>query len=156
MRSLIFVIAMIGAMQFMYAQRNLTETDQVFLLSGSDRNELYLESVGIAKKKNQEEARYLALRAAMETVLFKGFPEKGSPLKDPLIPSFNKLSESSLLYLDEFFDQERFLIYFNNVRLLGSDKRLKKYYEYSFSSTLNLDLLRTELEGNGIVRKFGF
>lgn len=98
-----------------------------------------------------------AEKYAVESILFRGIPD--SQLKDPLVNiNENDARKNNKKYFDELLEEKRYKTFIissipttkiHHVKGGGGQKSI------SIDVSINLRALRTDLEQNGIIRKFG-
>lgn len=127
-------------------------TTDVILTGDYDRNILQLRATGYGE--TEEAAEMDAYRQALDIVMFRGFPQEVSTVKDPLIINKAEAIDNH----EEFFDKlygERLINEFILSSSSFSEKKQGKQYESQQNISFNLRLLRKRLQDEGIIRKFG-
>jgi hypothetical protein len=131
-----------------YACKTITPvTNAVFLSEGNGAVTVRSSGVG----NTQEKAQIAAEQNAFNTLLFRGFPE--SSQKIPLIG----YDEAGIVgqyggYFDLLYGQRRYRTFVIHSRPI--DRYAKK--QQTVELTINLNALRSDLEQNGVIRKFGY
>lgn len=128
------------------------QTASVNYLSG-DANTLTLRCVGYGNTKITilEDAE----KNAVSTLLFRGIPD--SQQKNPLV-SISEIEaiKTHKKYFNDFFEKGRYKTFVMSSIPVGD---ITKYHGTTKQQTLdiklNLRALRTDLEQNGVIRKFG-
>lgn len=101
--------------------------------------------------KSAEQAKRAAEKSAISTLLFRGFPE--SSQKAPLVGyQEEEITGKHSRYFRQLYKQERYLSF------LTSSQPVSRYANKALTVevSINLRALRTDLEENGIIRKFGY
>ncbi len=129
--------------------------DKVNFLSENNSGFISLRVVAYGKKS--KDAVMNAELFAIQTILFRGVPGSNQ-VEYPLIGTDEKtIIEKHSDYFRQFFKQERFRTFIiSNVPVskFGKDVTGKKCITTDVK--VNLRSLRLDLEGSGIIRKFGF
>jgi len=107
---------------------------------------------------NLPQAYSNAIENAFNTVLFKGVPE--SIQSTPLIPDETKAKEQYASVLACFKNKDCYTQFLTHASKKGSKERVRGdkliNYEVNSDVTINIRALRTYLEQNNVIRKFGF
>ncbi|MDR2564065.1 MAG: hypothetical protein LBC98_09025 [Prevotellaceae bacterium] len=132
-----------------YACKTITPVTNA-LYVGEREGTITLRSEGV--DDTEEKSQIAAEQNAFNTLLFRGIP--GSSQKVPLI-DFDETGIKSRYhsYFNEFFGkQRRYRTFVTQSQIAGeASKRL-----VTVEITINLRALRSDLEQNGILRKFGY
>ena len=130
-------------------------TNEVMLKNGG-RDELNLQATGYGR--DEKAAMLDAFKRAVDAVLYRGFTDSGSPVKDPLIRDKDQAMSQHKDFFHKLYE-ERML---NEVILSYNQKELNRIkndrpdkWEATYDVKVNLRLLRSRLEDAGIIRKFG-
>ena len=121
-------------------------------LPNNEESTILIRSSGTGK--NITAAVDDAERKAFNTLLFYGYPS--SVQSRPLIDNKADAIQKNPTYFNDFFDKKtykNFIVYSNNF--MNEQKSQNTYYLVR-QLKINLRILRTDLENNGIIRKFGF
>jgi len=105
---------------------------------------------------NKEKALENAQKRAIEILLFRGIPN--SSLSKPMInTSEAKVKEEHKEYFTDFFNNKRFLS-FITFSASNTPINMMENNKKGYTSTIKINVLslRTDLENNGIIRKFGY
>lgn len=104
------------------------------------------------------EAYNNAIENAFNTLLFRGIPE--SIQSTPMIPDETKAREQYGNVLACFKKKDCYTQFLTHAAKEGSKQRVRgdKFINYQVNSdvTINIRALRTYLEQNNVIRKFGF
>ncbi|MFT6321760.1 MAG: hypothetical protein ACJAT4_002690 [Granulosicoccus sp.] len=112
------------------------------------------EGTGATLPKRELSAQYKILNE----IIFNGIPsEKVSDLRLPLVDRRTTLSSGQQKSLDEILSEENRNKYFSMFTRQSSSRQFnaKNNRVERFIGKLRIDLLRTDLENKGIIRKFG-
>jgi hypothetical protein len=103
--------------------------------------------------KDEAAALASAEKNAFNTLLFRGFPQ--SSQKTPLAGSNEKeVMAQHSAYFKEFYDGGRYLSFITSSQVTeGYDKQRQSL---TVEVKINLRALRTDLEGQGVLRKLGY
>ena len=133
-----------------------TYTKQVANNSGTEEGSIRITSSG--KGSNLQAAYNNAVENAFYTVLFKGVPE--SIQSTPMIADEAKAKEQYASVLSCFKNKDCYTQFLTHAAKEGSKERIRgdKLFNYQVNSdvTINIRALRTYLEQNNVIRKFGF
>jgi hypothetical protein len=89
-----------------------------------------------------------------EVILFRGI--SGTDLQNPLVEDEQVSKENNKGFYKNFFDDKKYRNFISsNVELTANPKPSKGGYTCTVKFTVNLNSLKTNLEQNGIIRKFG-
>ncbi len=140
----------------------------ILLLFGCKSTEDYQSNVSIIKKydsftysfsgqgisKNIENCQTEAEKNIFEVILFRGI--SGTDLQNPLIENEQISKENNKEFYNDFFDKKKYRNFISSkVEIIENTKRSKGGYTCSVKFTVNLNSLKSNLEQNGIIRKFG-
>lgn len=125
---------------------------EVFV-SGKENKSVYTFTAKGAAKK-QEKAIYEAEKNAFRVIMFTGVP--GTDLSMPLVGNENEAMNNHKNYFDRFFNQNAYTAFVLNRSTVTSSKKIRGGYEATVSIKVNIESLRTDLEQNEIIRKFGY
>lgn len=144
---------MVLTVVLMVACKPQQEMTNVSIKNNSNRDVLQLSSTGYGK--TEEEARFDAYKRALDVILFRGFPQGSSPLRDPMIVNKNAALEANKDFFDNLYSNQLFdeLILSNSQ--IGNAEKQGGRYESTQNITFNLRLLRNRLEDAKIIKKFG-
>ena len=95
----------------------------------------------------------------LNEVIYNGIPSsKVSDVRLPLIDRRTKLSETQQNSVNELLAEKNISKYFLTFTRHSSSRNLnaKNKIAERFTGKLRLDLLRTDLENKGVIRKFGY
>ena len=112
-----------------------------------------LRSVGYGN--TEEDAKYDAMRRAVDMVLFQGIADHDSPVKDGLISNPERAKETHKSFFKNFYGQREYMSFIPNSVLVSSGKKAKGIKPVTVNMSVNVRALRKRLEREGIVRKFG-
>lgn len=89
-----------------------------------------------------------------EVILFQGI--SGTDLQNPLVENEQASRENNKEFYKNFFDNKNYRNFISsNVELTSNPKPSKGGYTCTVKFTVNINSLKTNLEQNGIIRKFG-
>ena len=89
-----------------------------------------------------------------EVILFRGI--SGSDLQNPLIEDEQKSKENNKEFFNNFFEKKYYRNFISSkVEMIENTKPTKCGYTCLIKFSVNLNSLKTNLEQNGIIRKFG-
>jgi hypothetical protein len=138
------------------------------LLLGCKSLEDYQSNVGIQTKhdsftytfsgqgysKKLDDCQSEAEKNVFEVILFRGI--SGTDLQNPLIDNEQQSREKNKDYYADFFDKKKYRNFISSkVEITNNPKPSKGGYTCTVKFTVNLNSLKTNLEQNGIIRKFG-
>ena len=132
----------------LYSQEN------VFYLSESNGCiSLRVTAYGKKCKEAIENAEIIAIKK----VLFIGIPNS-KILKQPLIgTNESEISNNNNYYFDEFFDKKRYKNFISSCIPITEFKRdITRKKSITVDIVVNIQILRADLESEGIIPKFGF
>lgn len=125
---------------------------QTTYLSGN-ANSISVRTIGIGERANETQDN--AEMRAIKTLLFRGLPDSNQ--KEPLVTIVE--TEAMVAHKDYFeslFNQKRYKTFVVSTTLVTDVQKVgKKKYQQTFDITVNLKALRSDLERQGIIRKFG-
>jgi len=128
------------------------QTINTFFLSGN-ANTISIRTVGIGEltTATQDNAEIHAIMS----LLFRGIPD--SQQKEPLVSiSENEAFDTYNDYFESLLNQKRYKTFIVSTESSSEALQVeKKIYQQTFDITINLKALRSDLERNGIIRKFG-
>jgi hypothetical protein len=114
--------------------------------------------VSSGKGSNLPAAYKNAIENAFYTLLFKGVPE--SIQSTPMIPDETYAKSHYATVLSCFENEDCYKQFLTHAAKQGSKERIRgdKLFNYQVNSdvTINIRALRTYLEQNNVIRKFGF
>jgi hypothetical protein len=128
----------------------------------------YQSNVGIVKKhdsftysfsgqgysKKLDDCQAEAEKNVFEVILFRGI--SGSDLQNPLVENEQQSREKNKDFYDDFFEKKKYRNFISSsVDVTENPRSNKGSYTCSVKFTVNLNSLKTNLEQNGIIRKFG-
>ncbi|WKN45253.1 hypothetical protein [Tunicatimonas pelagia] len=128
------------------------KTTDVSLTGSYDRNTLQMSATGYGE--TEEDAEMDAYRRALDAVMFRGFPQEGSSVRDPLIMDKAKAVANHEDFFDKLYS-ERLLEEFILSSSSAGKQKQGGQYESKQNISFNLRLLRKRLQDEGIIRKFG-
>jgi hypothetical protein len=141
----------------------------LLFLSSCKNLEEYNSNVKIDQKKGSFEYSFIgtgyaekpdnciadAERNIFEVLLFRGFA--GTDLQIPLVENEKDSKAKNASFYDSFFDKKGYRNYISsNVDVIEPAKIVKGGYSCKVRLTVNMNSLKTHLEQNKIIRKFGF
>lgn len=136
------------------AQR--TYSPQVKNNSSTEEGTIRIQSTGLGN--NLPEAYNNAVENAFSALLFKGVPE--SIQSTPLIPDEMKAKSQYPNILACFKDKKCYTQFLTSATKDGNKERVRGSgllnYEVKSDVTINVRALRTYLEQNNVIRKFGY
>ena len=122
----------------------------------TEEGTIRIQSTGAGN--NLPEAYNNAVENAFSTVLFKGVPE--SIQSTPLIPDEMKAKEQFAQALSCFKDKSCYTQFLTSGGQEGKKERVRGSgilnYQVKSDVTINIRALRTYLEQNNVIRKFGY
>lgn len=118
-----------------------TEKDATITLKGNGYGNSILQA-----KENAE-------RNIFETLLFKGVP--GTQNIRPMIPNEQEAKIRNPEFFETFFSKREYGPFITSMKQTGSTKIRRGSWENVQELTINLRSLKTHLEQNRIIRKFG-
>jgi len=118
-----------------------TEKDATITLRGNGYGTSILEA-----KQNAE-------KNVLETLLFRGIP--GSQNIRPIIANEQEAKIKNAEFFDEFFKERKYGPFLTELKQVGSTKIKRGNWENTQELTINLRALKSYLEQNRIIRKFG-
>ena len=128
------------------------QTINIFFLSGN-ANTISIKTIGIGEltTATQDNAEIHAIMS----LLFRGIPD--SQQKEPLVSiSENEAFDTYNDYFESLLNQKRYKTFIVSTESSSEALQVeKKIYQQTFDITINLKALRSDLERNGIIRKFG-
>lgn len=140
----------------------------IILLFSCRSLEDYQSNVGIIKKhdsftysfsgqgfsKNLDECQTEAEKNVFEVILFRGI--SGTDLQNPLVENEQVSKDNHQEFYKDFFDKKGYRAYISSQVVLTNNPRpAKGGYTCNVEFKVNLNALKTNLEQNGIIRKFG-
>lgn len=91
---------------------------------------------------------------AFETVLFRGVPASVQP--QPMIENEQKARSANPNFFDCFKNEACYKKFVTYINFMGEGVKVREGIGMSTSLKINLNALKTYLEQNNIIRKFGF
>lgn len=146
------IILVLLSVNYSFGQKKL-QTPQVNYVSGN-AGIITMRAIGSGKK--QQDAISEAEKNAINVLLFRGLPE--SEQKSALIGSNESAEiEKHKEYFDQFYAQKRYKTFIMSSIPVGDfAKQNGGAKSQTLDVKVNLIALRTDLEQNNIIRKFGF
>ncbi|CAA9202152.1 hypothetical protein [Flavobacterium collinsii] len=146
------IILVLLSVNYSFGQKKLP-TPQVNYVSGN-AGTITMRAIGSGKK--QQDAISEAEKNAINVLLFRGLPE--SEQKSALIGSNESEEiEKHKEYFDQFYTQKRYKTFIMSSIPVGDFARQNGGVKsQTLDVKVNLLALRTDLEQNNIIRKFGF
>lgn len=125
---------------------------QTTYLSGN-ANSISVRTIGIGERANDTQEN--AELQSVKTLLFRGLPDSNQ--KEPLVSVVeNEAIAAHKDYFESLFNQKRFKTFVvSTTQVTDVQKVGKKKFQQTFDVTVNLKALRSDLEQQGIIRKFG-
>ncbi len=131
------------------------QTAEVTFVSSPNTGVVMVNAMGYGQ--TDKDAEQDAFVTAFNTILFKGLPAFGG-LRKPMIDDESKARSEHATYFKKFFGDRGYLGYVTAqqppVAAGKSDDKKNKRVQKSI--TINYESLRTNLEKEGVIRKFGF
>jgi hypothetical protein len=127
-------------------------SSQVVFLNKDEIGTITVNSKGFGRKEN--DAIIDAQCNAFNIILFKGIP--GTDLNLPLVENENEAKSKNSEYFTKFFKGGGYHNFLKSSTLSEEPVKVKGGKLYSIDLKINYNSLRTDLEQNDIVRKFGF
>lgn len=151
-RIVALVILVLLSVNYSYSQKKLP-TPQVNYVSGNSGT-ITMRAIGSGKK--QQDAISEAEKNAINVLLFRGLPE--SEQKTALIGTDESGEiEKHKEYFDQFYTQKRYKTFImSSIPVSNFAKQNGGAKGLTLDVKVNLAALRTDLEQNNIIRKFGF
>jgi hypothetical protein len=148
----VLIILALLSINYSFSQKKL-QTPQVNYVSGN-AGTITMRAIGSGKK--QQDAIGEAEKNAINVLLFRGLPE--SEQKSALIGSNESEEiEKHKEYFDQFYAQKRYKTFIMSSIPVGDfAKQNGGAKSQTLDVKVNLIALRTDLEQNNIIRKFGF
>jgi hypothetical protein len=140
----------------------------VLIILGCKSLEDYQSNVGIVKKydsftysfssqgysKKIDDCQSEAEKNVFEVILFRGI--SGSDLQNPLVENEQQSREKYKDFYNDLFERKKYRNFISSkVEVLQNPRPAKGGYTCSVKFTVNLNSLKTNLEQNGVIRKFG-
>jgi hypothetical protein len=140
----------------------------LLLIFGCKSIEDYQSNVSITKKhdsftytfsgqgfsKKIDNCQFEAEKNVFEVILFRGI--SGTDLQNPLVENEQQSKEKNKEFYNNFFDKKNYRNFISSkVEVIDNPKPTKGGYTCSVKFTVNLNSLKTNLEQNGVIRKFG-
>jgi hypothetical protein len=140
----------------------------IVLLTGCKSLDNYNSNVSVIKKQDSftysfsgqgfsrkiVDCQTEAEKNIFEVILFRGI--SGTDLQNPLVENEQVSKENNKEFYNKFFDDKKYRNFISsNVELTANPKPSKGGYTCTVKFTVNLNSLKTNLEQNGIIRKFG-
>ncbi len=121
-------------------------------LSG-DANSISARVVGIGERATETQDN--AELQIIKVLLFRGLPD--SQQKTPLVSTAeNEAMTAHKDYFESLLNQKRYKSFIvSAIAATDAQKVKKKHYQQTFDVTVNLKALRSDLEHQGVIRKFG-
>lgn len=95
-----------------------------------------------------------AEKNVFEVILFRGI--SGTDLQNPLVENEQQSREKNKDFYDDFFEKKKYRNFISSsVDVTDKPRSIKGGYTCSVKFTVNINSLKTNLEQNGIIRKFG-
>ncbi|MEY3079081.1 MAG: hypothetical protein RL086_234 [Bacteroidota bacterium] len=128
----------------------------------------YQSNVGIIKKhdsftysfssqgysKKLDDCQSEAEKNVFEVILFRGI--SGSDLQNPLVQNEQQSREKNKDFYNDFFEKKKYRNFISSkVEVIDNPRPTKGGYTCTIKFTVNLNSLKTNLEQNGVIRKFG-
>lgn len=104
--------------------------------------------------KNKEKAMIDAQKNAFRVILFKGLP--GTQLNVPMVDNENEARSKNTAYFEKFFDQEFYKTFIMSSTQSSNLEKVKGGKKINVDLKINYNALRSDLEQNKVIRKFGF
>ncbi len=111
---------------------------------------LTVSAIGNTKEKAMENC----VQNAFETLLFRGVPE--SIQTRPMIENESQAKSNNPAFFDCFKNETCYKKFVTYINFQGDGIKVDKGVGISTSLKINIRALRTYLEQNNVVRKFGF
>jgi hypothetical protein len=127
-------------------------SSQVTFSNKDEVGTMTVKSQGFGRKENA--AITDAQKNAFNTLLFRGIP--GTEFSVPLIDNENEARSNNMEYFTKFFEEGYYHNFIMSSTLSEAPVKVKGGKLYSVEIKINYNSLKTELEQNNIVRKFGF
>lgn len=140
----------------------------VLLFFGCKTLENYPSNVSITEKndsftytfsgqgfsKKFDDCQFEAEKNIFEVLMFRGL--SGTDLQNPLIDDEILSKEKNKAFYNDFFEKKKYRNFISSkVEVVDKPKSTKGGFTCSVKFTINLNSLKTNLEQNGIIRKFG-
>ncbi len=152
MKKIIFVSLILLSGIYSCSKKITTSSATVTYIASSDGT-ITMNAVGIGK--NKDAAIFDAEKNAFEVLFFRGLPN--SEEKIALIGTNEaEIKENNKVYFEKFYDEKRYKTFLmmssptTNITKMGSNKKIQLQIQ------VNVAALRKDLEGNNIIRKFGY
>lgn len=111
---------------------------------------LTVSAIGTTKEKAMENC----VQNAFETLLFRGVPE--SIQSRPMIENESQAKSANPAFFDCFKNETCYKKFVTYINFQGDGIKVDKGVGISTSLKINIRALRTYMEQNNVVRKFGF
>ena len=104
--------------------------------------------------KKIDDCQSEAEKNIFEVIMFRGI--SGSDLQNPIVENETQSKEKNKEFYDDFFEKKNYRNFITSkVEIIENSKPTKGGYTCLVKFTVNLNSLKTNLEQNGIIRKFG-
>lgn len=151
MKKIIFLFTLLVAV---YSCKSLDEyNSNVQMINKVNSTSYSFRGTGFSKSFNECKAE--AEMNVFNVLLFKGFSE--TDLQIPLVDNEVKSKNENQKFYKDFFNNHKYRDYITSeVSIVSPVKKVKGGYSCQVEFTINLNSLKTNLQQNGIIRKFGF
>jgi hypothetical protein len=120
-------------------------------LPGSEQGTIYIETTGLGN--SEDDAYNNAASEAFNAVLFKGIP--GSVQPKPMVDDETAAKNAHKDVIDCFHTFECYSKFVSGSEKIGTPQKVKGGTSVNLRIKINLPLLKTYLEQNNVIRKFG-
>jgi hypothetical protein len=111
--------------------------------------------VGTGYAKKSENCVTDAERNIFEVILFRGFAS--TDLQIPLVENETESKSKNASFYESFFEKKGYRNFItSNVDIIEPSKMVKGGFSCKIRLTVNMNSLKSHLEQNKIIRKFGF
>ena len=153
LHNLTAILLLISFSIILSCSKQLVPTSQVNFISGQEGT-IVMRSIGTGTNKQKAQAE--AEKNAINVLLFRGLP--GSEQKVALIgTNESEEIEKQKRYFENFYSQKRYSTFImSSIPVSEFAKQNGSLRSLTLDIKVNLVALRTDLEQNNIIRKFGF
>jgi hypothetical protein len=150
MKNLIIYVLLI--LCFSQCNRRVTQPSLITALPASDEHTAIIRAAGYGK--NLYDISLDAEQRAFRAILFTGLP--GGINQKPMVSDDRKTESKNTSFYNEFFQQKRYQDYVISNTPASEMIRVKGDKRMMCDISINLAGLRSYLEKNQVIRKFGY
>ncbi len=144
-KALILLVLLASCTKKLYSPSTVSD-------SSTEDGTIRIHATGFGK--SQTDAYYNSVQNAFSMLLYKGIPE--SVQSTPLIPDEATAVQQHPDVMNCFKDDKCYSQFLTKATREGEKTKVKNGYESASDVTINIRSLRSFLEKNNVIRKFGF